>query len=797
MSDKNPTALEVKQQVDEFIEKKLTLEKEVPSSIVIGPFQVLTETIRTDLSKKCKSLSDAVLDYLAKKLRKQADDGGEVCKNASRRLFEKPANIEYLDEMREWMETIPELLVEERAKINATTADYELLDEYYYQLSQDDFDAKWIAIMWPNKLEVQLENTYEQLKEQEKEFLKLQKADQVSFLEKIEDISRTILSFSAYNDVEKCHEVANMVKRVVKDLAECNNLAGMYNNRERIFGLDVTNYDKISKLEKQFTRYKDLWTQASDYMRNYNSWYKDPLISIDPEALEHTVTESMRVFHKSTKLFADVDDVKEVAERMKQKVESFQPYVPLIQGLRNPGMRVRHWEQLSEELGFPIAPSKDLTFQKCLDKELDKHIDKIAKVAEVAGKEYSIEFALDQMLEAWEPIHFEVKPYKDTGTYILKPPEDASQLLDDHIVMTQSMAFSPYKAPFQERIEKWEKALRLTQDVLDEWLICQRSWLYLEPIFSSDDINRQLPVEAKRYQNMERSWRHLMKGARDNTKVIEICNNQKTLDTLRECNRLLEQVQKGLSEYLETKRLSFPRFFFLSDDELLEILSQTKDPKAVQPHLRKCFENIARITFMDDLSMTQMQSGEGEKVDFCEKLYPTGNVEDWLNEVERVMKASVADQLTRAVKEYPTIPRTEWVLKWPGQVVIAGCQIFWSSLVEEAIAGNDLVAFCDRLMGMLNDLVMLVRGKLTAIERMILSALIVIEVHAKDVVLNLRDAGVKSVNDFEWISQLRYYYVEETQKCILRAVNAKFDYGYEYLGNSGRLVSNFSSFINI
>ena len=125
--------------------------------------------------------------------------------------------------------------------------------------------------------------------------------------------------------------------------------------------------------------------------------------------------------------------------------------------------------------------------------------------------------------------------------------------------------------------------------------MCQRSWLYLEPIFSSDDINRQLPVESKRYQTMDRIWRRLMNSAKATPLVIELCPDQRLLENLKECNKLLEQVQKGLSEYLETKRAAFPRFYFLSDEELLEILSQTKDPTAVQPHLRKCFENIARV----------------------------------------------------------------------------------------------------------------------------------------------------------------------------------------------------------
>ena len=73
--------------------------------------------------------------------------------------------------------------------------------------------------------------------------------------------------------------------------------------------------------------------------------------------------------------------------------------------------------------------------------------------------------------------------YVETGTFIVKISDECTQLLDDHIVMAQSMSFSPYKKPFEQRIQLWEQKLRMTQDVLDEWVTCQRSWLYLEPVF--------------------------------------------------------------------------------------------------------------------------------------------------------------------------------------------------------------------------------------------------------------------------------------------------------------------------
>lgn len=90
-------------------------------------------------------------------------------------------------------------------------------------------------------------------------------------------------------------------------------------------------------------------------------------------------------------LYRDIPGCLNVAQEVKQNIEEFRPYIPLIQGLRNPGMRNRHWEQLSNTLGMQVIPKANLTFSKCLEMGLQNHIEAISKVAEVAGKEFSIE----------------------------------------------------------------------------------------------------------------------------------------------------------------------------------------------------------------------------------------------------------------------------------------------------------------------------------------------------------------------------------------------------------------------
>ena len=126
------------------------------------------------------------------------------------------------------------------------------------------------------------------------------------------------------------------------------------------------------------------------------------------------------------------------------------------------------------------------------------------------------------------------------------------------------------------------------------------------------------------------------------------------------------------------------------------------------------------------------------------------------------------------------------MLQHAGQAVLGGSSVHWTKEVEEAIKNQTLNEYFDKLQAQLFDMVDLVRSPITDNQMITLNALIVIDVHAKDVVQQLAAGEINDIYSFEWISQLRYYWENDDLYC--KCIQTNFPYGYEYLGNSLRLV---------
>jgi dynein heavy chain len=533
----------------------------------------------------------------------------------------------------------------------------------------------------------------------------------------------------------------------------------------------------------------------------------------------------------------------------------------VVSSLRNKYLRDRHWIRLLDLTGLPFDRSTDQLYLNVLveDYNVVRFKELVAMVSTEATQEVALELLLDKVHDKWKDIELTVNGYKDTkDAFILGDVEEVMLVLEDSMVLVATITSSRFVTGIKGEVERVEKQLRLFSDTLDEWLECQRQWLYLETIFAAPDIQRQLPAEARVFNSVDKQFKDIMRRTRDRPGALLAGTLPGLWETLHKCNMNLEMVQKNLEDYLEIKRVLFPRFYFLSNDELIEILSQTRNPQAVQPHLQKCFDGIRSLDFESQVDISAMVSGEGERIPFSKGVKARGSVEVWLGNVEAMMRTTVQTLAKRGVKDYPyssTRPsaqwaqgseqggpikrggpsslfanlsisgsfasrrstnqavgledggRSDWVLRFPcAQLVLVISQVYWCLAVEErltaasstALAGNpgaSAVAAGKSLSGLYIDLVRalekmteVVRGPLTPLLRKTVVALVTLDVHNRDIVDSLIEAKCCSKSDFAWQMQLRYEYEAESDLIVVRQVNARFDYGYEYLGAQPRLV---------
>lgn len=431
---------------------------------------------------------------------------------------------------------------------------------------------------------------------------------------------------------------------------------------------------------------------------------------------------------------------------------------------------------------------------------LNRIVDPLEEIGLCASKEFALETAMAKMKQEWATICFECNPYRESGVSILAGIEEVQQMLDDHILKAQTMHSSAYIKPFEEEMKDWEDKLISMQDILDAWLRCQESWLYLEPIFNSEDIMKQMPVEGRKFNKVDRIWRNIMAKTVADPRVLQATNQPNMLQNLQEANELLDEIMKGLNDYLEKKRLFFPRFFFLSNDELLEILSETKDPLRVQPHIKKCFEGIDQLAFQEDKFGNQdvigMKSSQGEFVEFSNMIYPAdakGMVEKWLLQVEKLMMKSLRDIIAKTIPDYFKCDFGKWVVNWPGQAILCARGVNWTAETNTAIKNGTLQAFQDTQTVKLNEIVEMIKTGLSPAIRTTVGSLIVIDVHARDVIDRMIKIGVSSDHDFAWISTMRFYagkMAEDPNENTVHVnmITTSIEYGFEYMGNVGRLV---------
>jgi dynein heavy chain len=152
-----------------------------------------------------------------------------------------------------------------------------------------------------------------------------------------------------------------------------------------------------------------------------------------------------------------------------------------------------YWKEIAKECNVDnIEPNDDLTLQTVLNLGLANFREQIEDISKKAEKQWSLEKKLNTILDVLKNLKIDTLRYKNTGTYVLKGIDETQQVLDDQLNILLMMKSSPYIKPVLSRASATDAKIILIQDTLDGWIKTQRGWMYLEPIFSSDDIKEKM-----------------------------------------------------------------------------------------------------------------------------------------------------------------------------------------------------------------------------------------------------------------------------------------------------------------
>ena len=603
------------------------------------------------------------------------------------------------------------------------------------------------------------------------------------------------------SDALKVLEGIEVLKRRCDDIKE---LAKQCNQIQSVLELEITTFNTLDDVRSEISTRAELWNSLKEFRKLLDHWKTAKFSNIDTLMLSETADH-----HAKVALRCENRGLKEssAVQTLKKEVIKFKETMPVVEALSNSKLREVHWVEIKQTIGTELPlENKDFTLETLIALNVAEKKEDLHNISVTASQEYNLEQQIEAIKKTWEKRGFDTKIYlKEMQREQITVITNSEQLfvdLDDTLSILNNIIGSRYARRLLEKAIAVKHQFDMLWQVVDEWIHCQRNWLYLDNIFSSPDIRGHLKKETSDFELLDKSWRQILKLITIQSKNVLLNYVSKDhLIKLQKMNKGMEKIKKELQNYLETKRKEFPRFYFLSDGELLPIMSRSTDITAAEPILPKCFDGITRVDLgpnKPSFEIVGVYSAEGERVPFKSiRMRSEDNVVIWLNQVETQMVESLRKLIKTGYMEYfqGEVERTTWVQNHYAQIVSCVTQLIWTEMCEYSIKemvedDNSLIELASQSITIIKQLIDLIRSNLTPLQVSTVIALITTDVHWRDIIEKLATESVSDLQNFLWQVQLRYYFEEinDIEEIRIKQVNSQMLYGYEYIGAASRLV---------
>ena len=552
------TSVEEFQRIIEDYQKQMDEVNELPYAIDYGVIRIDSSDLKRALIPSPQNCLDSIKKLLPKIAEDSANDIVENCRSMSRTLISHPNEVEGFVKKVETLEQAQEQIPILRERGQQCNSIIELMSHHGWSIPDRTQTALQRLRDELSRLENGAQTCESKLDEDTKKFgsqisseIPVLKRDVLSVRESMDD---PMLS-NPDADVSKCVEYIESYESEMRQLRE---QAERYRHYQAKLKQPLMDMDSIEAVEEEVQLKAKLWRGISDWESKEQEWKVMEFADIDVEDIEKQVQQFLKTAVRAERGLPN----NAVAPKFRQKVEDFKSLIPIVRDLRSDALTHRHWEEIQNVIGHEFEEGHNYTLGELLDLDIATYAHEIEQVSTKAVQEQALMKLFERKVTSvWEDLDLPVLPYKDSkDIFILGSVEDITAALDESLVTINTILGSKYAADIREEVEQWQRKLIQLSDTLDEWLNCQKQWMYLETIFAADDIKRQLAEESKRFSSVDKSWKSIMRKTNSNPKAI-VAGTQKGLkEQFARHNETLDGIQKSLEDYLETKRLAFPRY---------------------------------------------------------------------------------------------------------------------------------------------------------------------------------------------------------------------------------------------